>query len=602
MQLLLDFADKTRVVNIAPDASFEELERQVALKTQLAPGEAVLLAEGKPLGKATTSRGLTLGAYGIGAQSLVVVQEKLRGGALLGKPVKGRSKGIDFEEKFMRQREYDAQNQKYQAARNELKAKMEQEKANSRMNRLKIQNQWRKIMRLAKVESLRKGIEILSQNHERDVDRKDAIIQLLDRDLEEAEDQFQMALRSHLQNMDALIDLQDSRLLVSEQEFEQELRTLEADFKAEKEAITRQHAMETQELNDIMAAVEAEEQEREAEAKQEHEQLREEIRNRNLEEINMLRIHLDTQIEQKETDFDAAHLAYLEQTNQCTLEFKFYTKKDQELSKQIEIKIRKIERLQASLHHWRTKLAQNMKECSHRNQQLLEEKNKIQGHFQHLKSRMNRFRQSQARRLTELTQNAHACKAKLGQRIELAERILVLAELARKLETEQEKVIPFEGAANSALQQTADRSTAEWKDQLLEMSSALPGSSKQQQEAAAKLQTSSWTRQGDLVSEWCHLDNFLRKYNKVLLDKLAIEKERERLERENADLQSILKQYFDGVSVNENVMNSENPLLVVNGKLSINQPPPVRSSDEQRLTVVEANHMVETARVNTTYF
>lgn len=35
------------------------------------------------------------------------------------------------------------------------------------------------------MESLRKDIEVLSQNHERDVDRKDAIIQMLDRDLEE---------------------------------------------------------------------------------------------------------------------------------------------------------------------------------------------------------------------------------------------------------------------------------------------------------------------------------------------------------------------------------------------------------------------------------
>lgn len=43
---------------------------------------------------------------------------------------------------------------------------------------MRIQNQWRKIMRLAKVESLRKDIEVLSQNHERDVDRKDAIIQV----------------------------------------------------------------------------------------------------------------------------------------------------------------------------------------------------------------------------------------------------------------------------------------------------------------------------------------------------------------------------------------------------------------------------------------
>lgn len=41
------------------------------------------------------------------------------------------------------------------------------------------------VFRALQVESLRKDIEILSQNHERDVDRKDAIIQMLDRDLEE---------------------------------------------------------------------------------------------------------------------------------------------------------------------------------------------------------------------------------------------------------------------------------------------------------------------------------------------------------------------------------------------------------------------------------
>ena len=33
-------------------------------------------------------------------------------------------------------------------------------------------------MRLAKVEELRREIEILSQNHEREVDRKDAIVQV----------------------------------------------------------------------------------------------------------------------------------------------------------------------------------------------------------------------------------------------------------------------------------------------------------------------------------------------------------------------------------------------------------------------------------------
>lgn len=45
-----------------------------------------------------------------------------------------------------------------------------------------------------------------------------------------------------------------------------------------------------------------------------------------------------------------------------------------------------------------------MKENAERNSFLMEERNAIQGHFQHLKGRMNKFRAAQAKRLGELTQ------------------------------------------------------------------------------------------------------------------------------------------------------------------------------------------------------
>eukprot|EP00657_Telonema_sp_P-1_P012789 TRINITY_DN958_c0_g2_i1.p1 TRINITY_DN958_c0_g2~~TRINITY_DN958_c0_g2_i1.p1 ORF type:complete len:139 (+),score=62.55 TRINITY_DN958_c0_g2_i1:274-690(+) len=96
-------------------------------------------------------------------------------------------------------------------------------------------------MRIAKVEELIKEVEILSQNHEREVDRKDAIIQMLDRDLEEADEQHQMALRSHLVNVDALITLQRSRLLAMEQHFERDLGMIEEEFRAEFEDMKATH-------------------------------------------------------------------------------------------------------------------------------------------------------------------------------------------------------------------------------------------------------------------------------------------------------------------------------------------------------------------------
>ena len=280
-----------------------------------------------------------------------------------GKDVKGSAVGggagggggsgeQTLHDKLQREAKMELQRQYAMRARRRLKADLEREAKFSATNRLMIQNQWRKIMRLAKVESLRKDIEIMSQNHERDVDRKDAVIQMLDRDLEESEEQYQMALRSHLQNIDTLIDLQDSRLLALENEFENDLRTLEDEFQAERDDIDRHHESEKQELVDIMEAVKADEREKETDAKHEHEQLREEIRNKNLEDINVLRITLESQIEELEKHFEHAHLNYLQNTDQRTQDFKYLTTQDRTLSREIEIKILKIERLQQSQQHW----------------------------------------------------------------------------------------------------------------------------------------------------------------------------------------------------------------------------------------------------------
>lgn len=56
----------------------------------------------------------------------------------------------------------------------------------------------------AKAAELGQDLQIMSQTFERVVDRKNAIIQSLAKDLEEAEEQYQIALRSYLQKIDDL--------------------------------------------------------------------------------------------------------------------------------------------------------------------------------------------------------------------------------------------------------------------------------------------------------------------------------------------------------------------------------------------------------------
>merc|ERR1719262_575674 len=119
---------------------------------------------------------------------------------------------------------------------------------NSKYNMSKIQESWLKIMRSAKTKQLKKQVEIISQNHERDVDRKDAILQMLDRDLDEAEEQHQVAVRSHLLNLDRLLEIQTSRLQALEDDFQRDVATLTEEFRLEKEGIMEKHMLEKREL------------------------------------------------------------------------------------------------------------------------------------------------------------------------------------------------------------------------------------------------------------------------------------------------------------------------------------------------------------------
>mmetsp|Transcript_20560 Transcript_20560/g.18702 ORF Transcript_20560/g.18702 Transcript_20560/m.18702 type:complete len:337 (+) Transcript_20560:44-1054(+) len=305
-------------------------------------------------------------------------------------------------------------------AKQELRKRLDDELKNTKINKLKLLNQWRKMMRLVKAESLRKEIDILSQSHERDVDRKDAILQMLDRDLEEAEDQYQLALRIHLNNIDNIIKLHDSRLYILEKTFQSELKFLLNDFNHEKENIINNFKQEKKTLTTIINDIEKEEEDRENDSKHSFEQLREEIRNRNLEDINMLRISLDTQIEDLEQQFELAHLNYLQQTAQRTHDFKELTKNDQNLSQEIELRRKKIDNLQTSIQHWRSKIRQLNRETEERNRLLREEKNSIQYHYQQLKQRIQIYRGTQNQRLLQLSQSANSCKEVIQEKLDQA--------------------------------------------------------------------------------------------------------------------------------------------------------------------------------------
>jgi len=221
-----------------------------------------------------------------------------------------------------------------------LKDKLMKEEKNTKVNMNKLNQQWRQLMREAKSDELRKDIEILSQTFERVVDRKDSVIKALAKDTEEAEEQYNAALRSHLYVEDRLIDHHRRRLDTLHAEYDAELATIKKEFDDERDLVEGCHKDEIQRLQDVLFAMEQNHQEKEAEARQDFQSMRDEIKNKNLEEKHALRIQLEGAVESLWKQFQAALKNYNDSTEERKLAFENLKSKDEKSAKEIETQMR----------------------------------------------------------------------------------------------------------------------------------------------------------------------------------------------------------------------------------------------------------------------
>jgi hypothetical protein len=121
---------------------------------------------------------------------------------------------------------------------------------------------------------------------------------MLDRDLDEAEEQYQMALRNHLIHVDELIALQESRLRGLHEEFERDLQIIKSEFMTEKAEIEMSHNMEKAELREMIDTIEEEENNKLKDMKDVFDNSREQTKNQNIEDLESMKHELMKKIEQ----------------------------------------------------------------------------------------------------------------------------------------------------------------------------------------------------------------------------------------------------------------------------------------------------------------
>jgi len=495
---------------------------------------------------------------------------------------KKAGKKLSPEEKLLAEQQAAIEQKAEEEKRKELatqflREKLAQEEQNTRVSVRKLNEQWRQILRQAKTADLKNEIEILSQTFERVLDRKNAVVKSLAQEIEEASKQEEMALQAHLQKVDHLIVFQKNLMAEMHKDFEKNLATLTTEFKSEREQVLESHNAELLDIKDMLFAMNLQHEDAAVESMEVSNSKRDDIRNKDIEEREHLKNDLEKVINDLWELFQQALENYKHQTAEKQRQFEEMREADREAAADIEKNTRQISRYQSKINALKQRLHLEQREYDQRNKSLKQEKEKILSHFQVLKGQMNKSRGSAREGLTKLTVESRECIEKLEERKKQAEALLKMAELCRKLETEEEKILPFypDTIPNEEVDAAVADDNAQFeKEQAENTPPQTETTDKHQEEQQPQLAPPPQQQQafvvdvitGEPVQEFNMMDNFWKRYNKALLDKLAIEKEQEKLEDENMRLRSVLKNYLDGISVNENVLANDNTLFVVNGR------------------------------------
>ena len=307
----------------------------------------------------------------------------------------------------------------------------------SKINKLKLLSDWRVIMRIAKIDELRKDLDLYVQNFERDLDNKDAILQMLDKDITEAEEHYLISLTNHFIHIKQLTLLQDSRIKGLFKEFEKDVSELEFEFNCETKQIEDNFKEEQNEINNMLKFIKSEYSNKITKVTLEFRNYQEDLINKIKDKYTKLQENIKKAAQNEANKFNNEVNEIKSKSKDKTTLDSQYIKQLNKLDREILILKKKVEKKNDYLKQLKIKIKQNNEDWETKNDSLKLEKEKIMESYKTLKLKLISFRNNQREKLKKLVKNSWDCITKLKDYINLSEKILKLAEISRRLETEK---------------------------------------------------------------------------------------------------------------------------------------------------------------------
>ncbi|XP_026186413.1 dynein regulatory complex subunit 2 [Mastacembelus armatus] len=435
-----------------------------------------------------------------------------------------------------------------------LKDKLQKEQKNTALNQLKLNEGWRTILRQTRAAELRKDISVVSQTFERQLDGLCSVVKTLEGDLQEAERQSAQVRRVHLQHLERLWAQQEKRLKFLLQQWENGLQHLSSRFSCERQQMLARSQQLRADLDDSMFSV-----------AQQQEVLMTEISRLYNKSIRLYQsAHEDRRamlVLKSKEKLKAKTLQKNEAQQIChqsTKDLDTLVGKNQNNMRIEDKTVKGINEMQDYIVKTRAKMNSSKIENKAVEQDMTAAKNQVREKTQQLRHRLTQEEAAARKRLTELTIQSDSASKKLQATISKGERVLRVAEMCQKLESEHENIFT---------------------------SSSTQDNPRQEGSAAETEQPEQET------PEFPELQPLMWRLNVALLHRGALKKHRADLSQENQQLRLLLRQHLDAMTVSDAHLDARHALLsVYQAPIRTTAVPP---DTERRHTVIEAVHVVK---------
>ncbi|XP_037088801.1 dynein regulatory complex subunit 2-like [Pollicipes pollicipes] len=243
-----------------------------------------------------------------------------------------------------------------------LKIKLTKEEEMTRTNTHKLNDRWRAIMRDKKSTELQGEIETLRQVFESQLDKREETIRRLFKEIEDGDEQRNIAVRTHIENLERIIDQHRGHLREARATFDERLSAVGSHYDRELRGIDDLQDTDTQKLADILHKIDCDMSEADKEARAEFQSKKEEIKNKNIEERQGLKLFLEGVIEGLWDRFQKTLRAYYEDTESRRKAFYDLKAREENSVEVIANQSKKIQNLQEDIGRLRARLAGGAKE------------------------------------------------------------------------------------------------------------------------------------------------------------------------------------------------------------------------------------------------